>query len=71
MLKKVIKAGALVTSGILIGGLLSYNSEKTDILKGIDSLKNMAIEAKDELDRVTTQRDELKSDIEKLKSELE
>lgn len=46
ILGKLAKTGALVASGILIGGLLSYNSEKTKIINGIDYLKNTAIEAK-------------------------
>ena len=36
ILGKLAKTGALVASGILIGGLLSYNSEKTKIINGID-----------------------------------
>ena len=40
ILGKLAKTGALVASGILIGGLLSYNSEKTKIINGIDYLKN-------------------------------
>ena len=71
LLGKVIKTGALIASGVLIGGLLSYNSEKTDIIKGIDSLKNIAIEAKDEATQATAERDKLKEDVEKLKSDLE
>ena len=31
ILGKLAKTGALVASGILIGGLLSYNSEKTPL----------------------------------------
>ena len=71
ILGKVIKAGALVTSGILIGGLLSYNSEKTGIIDGINLLKNMVIEARHEVNEVTIQRDKLKEDLEKVKSDLE
>ena len=71
ILGKLAKTGALVASGILIGGLLSYNSEKTKIINGIDYLKNTAIEAKNEVSQVTAQRDKLKEDLEKVKSELE
>ena len=68
ILGKLAKTGALVASGILIGGLLSYNSEKTKIINGIDYLKNTAIEAKNEVSQVTAQRDKLKEDLEKVKS---
>ena len=68
ILGKLSKTGALVASGILIGGLLSYNSEKTKIINGIDYLKNTAIEAKNEVSQVTAQRDKLKEDLEKVKS---
>ena len=71
ILGKLAKTGALVASGILIGGLLSYNSEKTKIINGIDYLKNTAIEAKNEVSQVTAQRDKLKEDLEKVKSQLE
>lgn len=71
ILGKLAKTGALVASGILIGGLLSYNSEKTKIINGIDYLKNTAIEAKNEVSQVTAQRDKLKEDLEKVKSKLE
>ena len=56
ILGKLAKTGALVASDILIGGLLSYNSEKTKIINGIDYLKNTAIEAKNEVSQVTAQR---------------
>ena len=68
ILGKLSKTGALVASGILIGGLLSYNSEKTKIINGIDYLKKTAIEAKNEVSQVTAQRDKLKEDLEKVKS---
>ena len=68
ILGKLAKTGALVASGILIGGLLSYNSEKTKIINGIDYLKNTAIEAKNEVSQVTAQRDKLKEALEKVKS---
>ena len=68
ILGKLAKTGALVASGILIGGLLSYNSEKTKIINGIDYLKNTAIEDKNEVSQVTAQRDKLKEDLEKVKS---
>lgn len=71
ILGKLAKTGALVASDILIGGLLSYNSEKTKIINGIDYLKNTAIEAKNEVSQVTAQRDKLKEDLEKVKSQLE
>ena len=71
ILGKLAKTGALVASDILIGWLLSYNSEKTKIINGIDYLKNTAIEAKNEVSQVTAQRDKLKEDLEKVKSELE
>ena len=62
ILGKLAKTGALVASVILIGGLLSYNSEKTKIINGIDYLKNTAIEAKNEVSQVTAQRDKLKEE---------
>ena len=68
ILGKLAKTGALVASGILIGGLLSYNSEKTKIINGIDYLKNTAIEAKNEVSQLTAQRDKLKEALEKVKS---
>ena len=46
LLGKVIKTGALIASGVLIGGLLSYNSEKTDIIKGIEKKDKIGIIAR-------------------------
>ena len=44
ILGKIIRSGGLVASGVLLGSLLSYNSEKTEIFSGIESLKTSAIE---------------------------
>lgn len=43
------KAGSLIVSGVIVGTLLPYNSKKVEIIDGIANMKNIAIDAKEEL----------------------
>ena len=56
ILGKIIRSGGLVASGVLLGSLLSYNSEKTEIFSGIESLKTSAIEAKSNEAKILEQK---------------
>ena len=38
VLGKLLKGGSLVLAGALVGGLLSYNSKKTEIVAGINDI---------------------------------
>ena len=58
-LGKLLKGGSLVLAGALVGGLLSYNSKKTEIVAGINNISNMAIEYKNDVRDLTTQKEEL------------
>ena len=59
ILGKIIRSGGLVASGVLLGSLLSYNSEKTEIFSGIESLKTSAIEAKSNEAKILEQKKKL------------
>ena len=70
-LKKLLKTGSLVLTGTLLGGLLAYNSQKPEIVQGIDDIKTMAIDAKDEARNLTTQKESLEREIIELNNTLE
>ena len=70
-LRKIVKTGSLVLTGTLIGGLLAYNSQKPEIVQGIDDIKTMAIDAKDEARALTTQKESLEREIIELNNTLE
>ena len=62
ILGKIIRSGGLVASGVLLGSLLSYNSEKTEIFSGIESLKTSAIEAKSNEAKILEQKKKLEQE---------
>ncbi len=73
-LGKLLKGGSLVLAGVLIGGLLSYNSKKTEIVTGINDISNMAIVYKTQAKELTSQKETLVSEktiLEQEKAELE
>ena len=71
ILGKIIRSGGLVASGVLLGGLLSYNSEKTEIFSGIESLKTSAIEAKSNEAKILEQKKKLEQSLTDLTTNLE
>ena len=52
-LGKLLKSGSLVLAGVLLGGLLSYDSKKPEIVQGINDISNTAIEYKNEVGDLT------------------
>ena len=71
ILGKIIRSGGLVASGVLLGSLLSYNSEKTEIFSGIESLKTSAIEAKSNEAKILEQKKKLEQSLTDLTTNLE
>ena len=52
-LGKLLKGGSLVLAGVLLGGLLSYDSRKDEIVKGINDISSMAIQYKNDVGDLT------------------
>ena len=63
-LGKLLKGGSLVLAGVLIGGLLSYNSKKTEIVTGINDISNMAIVYKTQAKELSTSNADLTASLE-------
>ena len=71
VLGKLLKGGSLVLAGVLVGGLLSYNSKKTEIVAGINDISNMAIEYKTEAKELSTNKENLEESITVLETQIE
>ena len=69
-LGKLVKGGSLVLAGALLGGLLSYNSEKTKIVAGINDISNTAIEYKTQAKNLSTDKEDLEKEVAKLTTSL-
>ena len=70
-LGKLLKGGSLVLAGALVGGLLSYNSKKTEIVAGINDISNMAIEYKTQAKELSTNKENLEESITVLETQIE
>ena len=70
-LGKLLKGGSLVLAGALVGGLLSYNSKKTEIVTGINDISNMAIEYKTQAKNLSTDKENLEKSITELNTQIE
>ena len=70
-LGKLLKGGSLVLAGALVGGLLSYNSKKTEIVAGINDISNMAIEYKTQAKELSTSKKSLEESITVLETQIE
>ena len=70
-LGKLLKGGSLVLAGALVGGILSYNSEKTKIVAGIDDISKMAIEYKTQAKNLSTDKGKLEESIAALETQIE
>ena len=70
-LGKLLKGGSLVLAGALVGGLLSYNSKKTEIVEGINDISNMAIEYKTQAKELSTNKENLEESITVLETQIE
>ena len=71
VLGKLVKGGSLVLAGVLVGGLLSYNSKKTEIVTGINDIANMAIKYKTQAKELSTDKEKLEESIAALKTQIE
>ena len=71
VLGKLLKGGSLVLAGALVGGLLSYNSKKTEIVAGINDISNMAIEYKIQAKELSTNKENLEESITALETQIE
>ena len=69
-LGKLVKGGSLVLAGVLVGGLLSYNSKKTEIVAGINDISNKAIEYKIQAKNLLTDKESLKESIAALNTQI-
>ena len=70
-LSKLLKGGSLVLAGALVGGLLSYNSKKTEIVTGINDISNTAIEYKTQAKELSISKENLEKSIAELKTQIE
>ena len=70
-LGKLLKGGSLVLAGALVGGLLSYNSKKTEIVTGINDISNTAIEYKTQAKKLLTDKKSLEESIAALNTQIE
>ena len=70
-LGKLLKGGSLVLAGALIGGLLSYNSKKTEIVTGINDISNTAIEYKTQAKKLLADKKSLEESIAALNTQIE
>ena len=70
ILSKLAKTGALVLTGAVIGGVLPYASQKTEIIDGINNIKNVAISAKSEVNSLNKQKEDLEKNIDDLNSQI-
>ena len=70
-LGKLLKGGSLVLAGALVGGLLSYNSKKTEIVAGINDISNIAIEYKTQAKELSTNKENLEESITVLETQIE
>ena len=61
VLEKLAKTGTILLSGVLLGSLLNYNSQKTEIVDGINNIKSTAIQYKGEVSNLKSQKDRLES----------
>ena len=71
VLGKLLKGGSLVLAGALVGGLLSYNSKKPEIVAGINDISNMAIEYKTQAKELSTNKENLEESITVLETQIE
>ena len=71
VLGKLVKGGSLVLAGVLVGGLLSYNSKKTEIVTGINDIANMAIKYKTQAKELSTSKENLEKSITALETQIE
>ena len=69
-LGKLLKGGSLVLAGVLVGGLLSYNSQKTEIVTGINDISNMAIGYKTQVKNLSTDKEKLEKEVAELTKSL-
>ena len=70
-LGKLLKGGSLVLAGALVGGLLSYNSKKTEIVTGINDISNTAIEYKTQAKELSISKENLEKSIAALNTQIE
>ena len=70
-LGKLLKGGSLVLAGALVGGLLSYNSKKTEIVTGINDISSMAIQYKTQAKELSTDKKDLEEKVANLTASLE
>ena len=71
VLGKLLKDGSLVLAGVLVGGLLSYNSQKSEIIEGINDISELAIDYKTQTKELTSQKETLKETINTLEEQIE
>lgn len=70
-LSKILKSGSLITAGALVGGLLTYNSKKPEIVAGINDISNMAIEYKTQAKELLANKEDLEESISSLKTRVD
>lgn len=71
VLGKLLKTGSVALTGVLIGGMVTYSSQKPQIVEGVNQIAQAGVEAKTKVVSLEETKGNLEQDISNLKLSIE
>lgn len=68
---KLLKTGSIALSGVLIGGIVTYSSQKLEIVDGVEQIANAGISAKKQASDLEVVKTELEKNVGELKIDID
>lgn len=68
---KLLKTGSVALTGVLIGGMVTYSSQKPEIVEGVNKIAQAGVEAKNQVVSLEQTKGNLEQDISNLKLSIE